>query len=131
MLGSYSFLLAVCLLVPAALAIIYVISNYVKMLQRDEGTDEMREMASIIRSGASTFMVKQYLTVMVVVIFLAIMFSLFIEASCGVTFMFGALMSTAACILGMKAATYANVRVANRARETLSIGKTVLDVHGG
>ncbi|MBQ6605475.1 sodium-translocating pyrophosphatase [Candidatus Saccharibacteria bacterium] len=125
MLGSYSFLLAVCLLVPAALAIIYVISNYVKMLQRDEGTDEMREMASIIRSGASTFMVKQYLTVMVVVIFLAIMFSLFIEASCGVTFMFGALMSTAACILGMKAATYANVRVANRARETLSIGKTV------
>ncbi len=125
MLGNYSFLLAACLLVPAALAILYVISNYVKMLQRSEGTEEMREMATIIRGGASTFMVKQYLTVMVVVIILALTFSLFIEVSCGVTFVFGALMSSAACILGMKAATYANVRVANRARETLSIGETV------
>ncbi|MBQ3430344.1 sodium-translocating pyrophosphatase [Candidatus Saccharibacteria bacterium] len=125
MLGGYSFLLAASLLVPAALAILYVISNYVKMLQRGEGTEEMREMATIIRGGASTFMVKQYLTVMVVVIILALTFSLFIEASCGVTFVFGALMSSAACILGMKAATYANVRVANRARETLSVGKTV------
>ena len=125
MLGGYSFLLAASLLVPAALAILYVISNYVKMLQRGEGTEEMREMATIIRGGASTFMVKQYLTVMVVVIIMALTFSLFIEASCGVTFVFGALMSSAACILGMKAATYANVRVANRARETLSVGKTV------
>ena len=125
MLGGYSFLLAASLLVPAALAILYVISNYVKMLQRGEGTEEMREMATMIRGGASTFMDKQYLTVMVVVIILALTFSLFIEASCGVTFVFGALMSSAACILGMKAATYANVRVANRARETLSVGKTV------
>ena len=95
------------------------------MLQKDEGTEAMREMAGIIRSGASTFMVKQYLTVMVVVIILAVAFSLFIEASCGVTFIFGALMSSAGCIIGMKASTYANVRTANRARETLSVGKTV------
>ena len=39
--------------------------------------------------------------------------------------MLGAIMSSSVCILGMKSATYANVRTANRAKETLSIGETV------
>ena len=34
-------------------------------------------------------------------------------------------MSSLACIIGMKSATYANVRTANRARETQNIGQTV------
>jgi len=34
-------------------------------------------------------------------------------------------MSSVVCVLGMKSATYANVRTANVARETLSVGKTV------
>ena len=41
-------------------------------------------------------------------------------------------MSSAACILGMNSATYANVRTANIARETLSIGETVrIALRGG
>ena len=39
--------------------------------------------------------------------------------------MMGACMSSIVCILGMRSATYANVRTANRARETRSIGETV------
>ena len=34
-------------------------------------------------------------------------------------------MSTAGCVIGMKSATYANVRTANKARESLNIGETV------
>ena len=34
-------------------------------------------------------------------------------------------MSSCACVIGMRSATYANVRTANRARETMSIGETV------
>ena len=34
-------------------------------------------------------------------------------------------MSSVVCILGMKSATYANVRTSNKARESLSIGETV------
>ena len=34
-------------------------------------------------------------------------------------------MSSLACIIGMKSATYANVRTANKARETQNIGQTV------
>ena len=34
-------------------------------------------------------------------------------------------MSSCACVIGMRSATYANVRTANKARESLSIGETV------
>ena len=34
-------------------------------------------------------------------------------------------MSSCVCVLGMRSATYANVRTANKARESLSIGETV------
>ena len=38
------------------LALAYVIFNYIKIEKMDEGNAEMKEMAGIIRSGASTFM---------------------------------------------------------------------------
>lgn len=107
------------------LALAYVFFNYFRIRKMSEGTGEMIEMAGIIRSGASTFMKTEYKTVAVVVVVIALVFSLFVEATSGITFLFGACMSSVVCVLGMRSATYANVRTANRARETLSIGETV------
>ena len=109
----------------AVLSILYVFYNYGKIKKMDEGTDEMKDMAGIIRSGASTFLRTEFKTVAIVVVAVAVIFSLFIEASSGITFVIGALMSSCVCVLGMKSATYANVRTSNKARETLSIGETV------
>ncbi len=105
--------------------IVYVVMNYRKIKSLPEGTAEMIEMAGIIRDGANTFMKTEYRTIAIVVVLLAVVFSLFVEKTAGVTFLFGALMSSCACVLGMKSATYANVRTANKARESLSIGETV------
>ena len=58
-------------------------------------------------------------------VIIALVFSLFVEATSGITFLLGGLMSSLVCIIGMKSATYANVRTANKARESLSIGETV------
>ncbi|MBP5755624.1 MAG: sodium-translocating pyrophosphatase [Clostridia bacterium] len=107
------------------LAICYVIFNYIRIRKMNEGTPEMVEMAGIIRSGASTFIKTEYKTISVVVALLAVVLTLFIVKWTGVTFMLGATMSSCVCILGMRSATYANVRTANKARETLSIGQTV------
>lgn len=107
------------------LALAYVFFNYFRIRKMSEGTGEMIEMAGIIRSGASTFMKTEYKTIAVVVVVIALVFSLFVEATSGITFLFGACMSSVVCVLGMRSATYANVRTANRARETLSIGETV------
>ena len=107
------------------LAIIYVTYNFIRIRKLPEGTKEMADMAHIIRDGAATFLKTEYRTVCVVVVLVAAVFSLFVEATSGITFLLGACMSSAVCILGMRSATYANVRTANRARETLSIGETV------
>ena len=107
------------------LAIAYVFFNYSKIKKMKEGTADMAEMAGIIRDGASTFIRTEFRTIAIVIAILAVVFTLFIEKTSGITFIFGATMSSVVCILGMRSATYANVRTANKARETLSIGETV------
>ena len=103
----------------------YIFYNYARIRKMDEGTPEMAEMAKIIRDGASTFMKTEYRTIAIVVAGVALVFSVFVEKTSGITFLMGACMSSAVCILGMRSATYANVRTANTARKTLSIGETV------
>ncbi|MBO5927223.1 MAG: sodium/proton-translocating pyrophosphatase, partial [Clostridia bacterium] len=118
--------LAICVL-----AIVYVIINYVKIKKLDEGNERMVKMSAIIREGAGVFLKKEFTTIGIVVLSIAILFSLFIEKFSGLTYVLGAAMSSVVCILGMKSATYANVRTANVAKETLSIGKTVKVALGG
>ena len=108
-----------------AAAIVYVVANYFRIKKMPEGTPEMAEMAGIIRSGANTFMKTEYRTIAIVVGIIAVIFSLFVEKTSGITFLVGASMSSAVCVIGMRSATYANVRTANKARESMSIGETV------
>ena len=107
------------------LTIAYVAWNYFRIKKMGEGTDRMVELSGIIRSGANVFIKKEFTTIGIVVLVVAVLFSLFIEKISGLTYIFGALMSTLVCVMGMKSATYANVRTANVAKESLSIGKTV------
>ena len=76
------------------LTLAYVFFNYFRIRKMSEGTDEMIEMAGIIRSGASTFMKTEYKTIAIVVVVIALVFSLFVEATSGITFLFGACMSS-------------------------------------
>lgn len=119
-------ILGVCVL-----AIAYVLYNYVKIKKMKEGNERMVKMSAIIREGASVFLKKEFTTIAIVVVSIAVLFSLFIEKYSGLTYILGALMSSVVCILGMKSATYANVRTTNTAKETGSIGKTVKVALGG
>ncbi len=112
-------------LAVVALTLAYIAYNYVRIRKMSEGTPDMIEMAGIIRDGASTFMKTEYKTISIVAVLVALVFSLFVEATSGITFLMGACMSSIVCVLGMRSATYANVRTANKARESLSIGETV------
>lgn len=107
------------------LAVCYILFNFLKVKRMKEGTEEMAEMAGIIRSGATTFLKTEYKTILWVVAAVALIFTLFVEKTSGITFLMGACMSSAVCVLDMRSATYANVRTANKARETKSIGETV------
>ena len=107
------------------LALIYVAVNYFRIKKMPEGTPDMIELSGIIRSGAQTFLKTEYKSIAIVVAVVAVIFTLFVEKTSGITFLMGALMSSIVCVLGMQSATYANVRTSNKARESLSIGETV------
>ena len=107
-----------------ALAFIFITRNFFKMRAMDEGTEEMAELAGIIRSAARTFMRAEYKIIIPVVIGVAAVISVFIEKTSGFTFIAGATMSSLACIIGMRSATYANVRTTATALRTKKIGET-------
>lgn len=108
----------------AVLALVYVVVNHIRLRRMDEGTEEMVDIAGIIRRGARTFMRAEYKIIIPVIIIVAAIFSCFIEKTSGLTFVLGAIMSSMACIIGMRSATYANVRTTNTARTTKEIGPT-------
>lgn len=117
---AISFMVAV-----AAIAVFYVFFNFFKIKALDEGTPDMIDKASIVRSGARTFIGTVYIRIGIVAAIVAILISGFIERTAGITFLIGAAVSGAACVLGMEDSTYANVRVANRARKTESLSETL------
>ena len=109
----------------ALLGAAYAAFNYVQVKKLPEGTKEMQEIAQAIRDGANTFLAKEYQVLILVVVILAIVIGVFIEPSASASFVIGLVMSGFAGFVGMKASTYANVRVTNKAKETGNIGKTV------
>ena len=123
MFTSNLWLIAVIAVIVIAIA--YVIFNYFRIKKMEEGDETMVRMSGIIRKGANVFIEKEFKTIAIVVAVVAVLFSAFIEWSSGLTYLLGASMSSAVCILGMKSATFANVRTANMAKKTGSIGETV------
>ena len=115
------YLVVICI---SILALDYVVHNYFTLRRMDEGTEDMIERGGIIRHGARTFMRAEYKIIIPVIIVVAAIFTCFIEKTSGITFIVGATMSSLACIIGMRSATYANVRTANTARTTKKIGPT-------
>ncbi|MCI8518628.1 MAG: sodium-translocating pyrophosphatase [Clostridia bacterium] len=107
------------------LGLSYAIFNYRKVYLLSEGRPEMVEIAEAIRLGANTFIKHEYSILIKISALLGLILSVFISISSGIAFSIGVLMSASAGWIGMKIATYTNVRTTNTARITHSIGKTV------
>lgn len=118
-------LLLSLVLIVAVLGTAYALFNYYKVKKLSEGTKEMSEIALAIRIGANTFLLNEYKVLSIVVIVLAILFGIFLSVSSAIAFAIGVFMSGFAGFVGMRMATYANVRVANEARKSKKIGSTL------
>ena len=73
------------------LALIYVGFNYFRIKKMPEGTADMIELSGIIRSGAQTFLKTEYKSICIVVAVVAVIFTLFVEKTSGITFLMGVL----------------------------------------
>ncbi len=103
----------------------YAAFNFFSVKKLEEGTERMQEIASAVRVGANAFITYEYKIVAIVAVIVAILLALVISWSAGVAFVIGATMSASAGWVGMKIATYANVRVTNTALSTKSLSKTL------
>jgi len=107
------------------LAVSFAVLNFYLVKKLKEGNERMQEIAGAIREGASAFIRYEYKIVAIIGSCIAVVLGLVIAWETGVAFVIGAVMSALAGLVGMKIATYANVRVANMANETRNTGKTL------
>jgi K(+)-stimulated pyrophosphate-energized sodium pump len=91
--------------------------TYLAVQNRPDGDEKMREIAASIYEGAMTFLRREYriLVIFVVVVFLLLAWK--VAWQTGIAFVSGGLCSVLAGLFGMQAATKANVRTAQAAKD--------------
>lgn len=109
----------------AVLALAYASLNFFTVRRLDEGTRVMKEIAGRIRTGAITFLNYEFRVITLIVLAVAVFMGVLVGWYVAAAFLIGATMSSLAAVVGMRIATYANVRVANTARTTKKLGRTL------
>ncbi|MEM2743300.1 MAG: sodium-translocating pyrophosphatase [Candidatus Methanomethylicaceae archaeon] len=107
-------------LIAGIIAMIYATYLALSILKEDEGTDKMKEIAKAIREGAKAYLNRQYRTVFIFAIIIAIVLAIAINWQSTIGFIVGATLSALAGYIGMNMTVQGNVRTANKAKEGLA-----------
>ena len=104
---------------------------YVNITRQPDGNERMREIAALIQAGAMAFLRREYQILAVFVVITALLLGWKLSPQTAVCFVSGALCSIAAGLFGMKAATKANVRTTQAAREKDQASALLIAFNGG
>jgi K(+)-stimulated pyrophosphate-energized sodium pump len=107
------------------LAVVYGFVTSRQVLSAPAGNEKMQEIAAAIQEGAKAYLGRQYRTIAIVGVAVAVLVALFLGVVPTVGFVIGAVLSGVAGYIGMNISVRANVRTAAAAQTGLQAGLTM------
>ena len=116
--------------VAAVIAVIFAAYFFKYVWSKDKGTPEMQEISDAIETGAMAYLKRQYKTIGIISVIVAIVIALvgfaaesfedYLNYRVAIAFLIGAGFSILSGFIGMKVSVNSNIRTASAARTSLN-----------